>query len=350
MSQHLHRANAWITGLGLHRAVAVLVLLAIVLAELLSLSLWLLIGTLSVWWVAFATAVVTCAVATPIVYYSQIVIRWLGQSKRELRSAMDDLIAARQDAESASRMKSEFLANVSHELRTPLNAIIGFSDVLHGELFGPIGSARYKEYARDIRDSGSHLLSIINEILDLSKVAAGKIDLHEGEVMLADVIDAATRLLQGRANECGVSLIPPVLPEPILLWADEQRLKQILLNLLSNAVKFTLPGGRVSVEAERIDGAVAVRVRDTGIGMSADDIPKALEPFTQVDSTPSRLFGGTGLGLPLTKALVELHGGELRLDSTPGVGTSVTVLLPAGRVLPRSDHADQRRLPGKPAA
>jgi len=260
--------------------------------------------------------------------------------EEKLRTAEGISSAAREQAEIASRTKTEFLANMSHELRTPLNAIIGFSEILKNEMFGPLGASQYEEYATDIHDSGAHLLGVINDILDFSKAEAGKLTLMERSVSLEQIVEPCLRLLRPRAEEAGVALalqLPKNMPS---IRVDEIKLKQVLINLVSNAVKFTQQGGSVSVTAETVgDGKLAIRVIDTGIGIEPADIPKALSAFGQVDSALSRKFEGTGLGLPLASSLTELHGGTLELDSTYGKGTTVTVLLPAERVVLRSDQA-----------
>jgi signal transduction histidine kinase len=257
-----------------------------------------------------------------------------------LKQAEQALIAARDQAELANRAKSEFLANVSHELRTPLNAILGFSEIMLQEQLGPLGEPRYREFARDIYDSGAHLLAIINDILDLSRIEAGTFAIDDGVVGVDALFAAVQRLMQGRAAKGGLAItidVPPGLPP---VRADERALKQILLNLLSNAVKFTPAGGQVTLQAWLdADGGMALAVHDTGIGMAAADLPKALASFAQVDSSLTRKYEGIGLGLPISGALAELHGGSLELTSAPGAGTTVTVRLPADRVIARSDAA-----------
>lgn len=252
---------------------------------------------------------------------------------RELVEIAEELSAARDDAEAANHAKSEFLAHMSHELRTPLNAILGFSEIIKLETFGPVGNTRYREYASDILESGQHLLGIINDILDLSKVESGLEELDEDVVDISDVIHSIEILVRGRAERGGVKLdseIGQLLPP---MRADQRKLKQILINLVSNAVKFTEPGGTVTQRAWHDPaGGHVLQVRDTGVGMAPEDIPKALSQFGQVRDVVGQSHEGTGLGLPLAQALVELHGGEFRIESAVGVGTTVTARFPPGRV------------------
>ncbi len=242
---------------------------------------------------------------------------------------------AKDEAEGANRAKSEFLAMMSHELRTPLNAIIGFSEVMHDGLFGPL-QPRYQEYLKDIKDSGQHLLQIISDILDMSKLDAGKATLSESLCDIALVIKRCQRLMAHRA-ESGRVLIEPQLPPDLPgLWADELKLRQIILNLLSNAVKFTRAGGRVAITARDLgandaSGGLVIEIADNGIGMAAESIPLALAPFRQIDNRLDRKYQGTGLGLPLSKGLVELHGGVLEIKSHVHLGTTVTIRLPTAR-------------------
>ncbi|HZS83651.1 MAG TPA: MHYT domain-containing protein [Stellaceae bacterium] len=257
----------------------------------------------------------------------------LQATKLELESTAADLQTALEAAAAASQAKSQFLATMSHELRTPLNAIIGFSELIARESFGPLGDVRYKEYAETVQDSGRHLLELINDVLDFSKVDAGCLDLQEEEVDVRDVVDAALRMIQGQASAAGIRLASQIASDLPRLRADLRRVRQILLNLLSNAVKFTPDGGEVSVSAFRTAQGVAIAVADTGIGIAAEDIPRALERFGQIENTLSRKYEGTGLGLPLSKRLIELHGGTLKLESEVGVGTTITVSFPAERLV-----------------
>jgi signal transduction histidine kinase len=257
----------------------------------------------------------------------------LEATKRELETRTREVTLALEAAAAGSQAKSQFLATMSHELRTPLNAIIGFSEMLKHEMFGPLGDPRYHDYVDNIHGSGSHLLGLINDVLDFSKMEAGRFEIHENVVDIRQTIDEALRMVEGQARKNNVAVsfdVPASLP-PLRL--DERRLRQVMLNLLWNAVKFTPAGGRVTVFAAIEDDTVAIRVADTGIGMSEQDIPKALDRFGQIDSSLSRRYDGTGLGLPLSKRLVELHGGTLDIVSAVGKGTTVTVRLPGARIV-----------------
>lgn len=251
----------------------------------------------------------------------------------ERKRIQQQLVEEISSAELANRAKSEFLANMSHELRTPLNAIIGFSEIIKDEAFGPAGNSVYKDYALHIFESGSHLLEIINDLLDLSRIEAGRVTLAESSVNIPEVINACQRVIGERAHIGKVALVCNVPPDLPPLWADERMLKQILINMLSNAVKFTPEGGTVTVGAEfDREGGLVLTVSDTGIGIAEDDIPRAMSPFLQVENPLNRRFPGTGLGLPLTKSLVELHGGTFDLTSTLKVGTKVAMRFGPERV------------------
>ncbi len=256
------------------------------------------------------------------------------QQGEDLVRLAEDLKIGSNLAESANRAKSEFLAAMSHELRTPLNAIIGFSEIIRLETFGPVGNTRYRDYANDIHSSGQHLLDLINDILDLSKVESGKGDLHEENIEMSGLVRSVRTLVVGRAQARDVVLDVELAEGQPMLWADERKLKQILVNLLSNAIKFTESGGKVVLKIwHRMDSDFVFQVIDPGIGIAIEDIPKALSPFQQIDSGLNRMHEGTGLGLPLTKSLVEMHGGSLDLQSEVGVGTIVTVRFPAERIV-----------------
>ncbi len=263
----------------------------------------------------------------------------------EFRAEKDSLIAeleeattisdeSRRRAETANKAKSRFLATMSHELRTPLNAIMGFSEVMEKELLGPIGSETYKEYARNIYSSGNHLLHIINEILDLSRIEAGRYDLHEETIHLTDIVEDCERLIKIRADAKGLQLVEEFADDLPQVWADPRAMRQICLNLLSNALKFTPKGGRITVVVGHTeDGGQFICVRDTGPGIPKDEIPRVLQAFGQGSLAHESAEGGTGLGLPIVQNLIQLHGGTFDLQSELRKGTEVIIALPRQRVL-----------------
>jgi PAS domain S-box-containing protein len=245
------------------------------------------------------------------------------------KRAEDELAAAYARAEAASATKSRFLANMSHELRTPLNAIIGFSDIIRREMFGPVGSERYKEYAQLILESGEHLLDLINDILDMSKIEAGKFDLRLEPIDLHDVIHSSLKLLETRAQQAKLILTAELGEDKPHIQADRRAIKQILLNLLTNSIKFTPPGGVVTTSLQILSDGVALQVRDTGIGIAEKDLSRITLPFEQVTHDPMLAQTGSGLGLALVQSLVTMHMGTLKIDSAQGEGTLITVFLPA---------------------
>jgi signal transduction histidine kinase len=251
---------------------------------------------------------------------------------KEREAALRD---ARDEAEAANRAKTDFLTNMSHELRTPLSAVIGFSEMIVKETFGPVGQPQYREFADDILHAGRHLMEVITDILDIAKAHSGTIELQKRTVRPEAVMRAAVRIVHEKARDADITLETHIGEQLPTIEADTVRLRQVLLNLLSNAIKFTPAGGTITAEVSRHPEGVLMRVRDSGAGMAPEDIPRALQPFVQVDASLSRRHGGTGLGLPLTKIFVELHGGRLELESTLNVGTTASVILPAStRVLP----------------
>jgi PAS domain S-box-containing protein len=263
----------------------------------------------------------------------------LEDARARLERQTIELAATAEKLNAANAAKSLFLANMSHELRTPLNAILGFSEIMREALMGPL-PAKYQNYARDVHASGTYLLRLINDVLDTSKIEVGQLRLQEEPIDVADLLTECERLVADKAAEAGIQLsreLPPNLPA---LLADRLRIKQIVLNLLSNAIKFTPPAGEVSVAVTRpAKGGLALCISDTGIGMRREDIPLALEPFRQLDNSFTRRYEGTGLGLPLAKALIELHGGRLIVESAPQKGTRVTAWLPPNRIIERLSDA-----------
>lgn len=257
----------------------------------------------------------------------------LEATRLELEQTAANLTKALEAAAASSQAKSQFLATMSHELRTPLNAVIGFSDLIASQVFGPLGNPRYVDYAKSICDSGAHLLGLINDVLDISKLDAGRLQLEEREIALEGVAGDAVRMIAPQAEIASVRVEKQFESDLPRIKADERRVRQVILNLLSNAVKFTPKDGTVSVTVFRQNGSLVVTVSDTGIGIAERDIPRALERFGQVDDSLGRKYEGTGLGLPLSKCLMELHGGTLELTSELGAGTTVTITFPVERVV-----------------
>ena len=244
---------------------------------------------------------------------------------------------AKEAADQANRTRVEFLAKVSHELRTPLNAIIGFSELMMRDVLGPLGNEQYRNYVEDINASGRHLLDIINDILDFAKAEAGKLLLLESDVNVHQVAVGLERLMGPKARDAGLVLnncVPPDLPK---LNCDERKLKQMLLNLLTNAVKFTPAGGTIAIEAYLAGEGLVLNVRDTGVGIAKTDLERVLQPFVQVENPLNRRQEGTGLGLALVKAMVELHDGRIRLESEVGSGTLVQLIFPFERAIMQPD-------------
>ena len=239
-----------------------------------------------------------------------------------------EMKTARDNAEQASRAKSVFLANMSHELRTPLNAIIGFTDIMRHEMFGKLGHERYSEYASLIHDSGQLLLDLISDLLDMAKIEAGKLKLYYETMSLEDTIADCVRLVQGRALANNITVKMVMETEGLMIEADRRALKQVLLNILSNAVKFTFNGGNVTVTARAVGSHAAICIRDDGIGISKEDLPRLGRAFEQVVADPMLAKAGTGLGLALVNALIEQHNGSLRIESEEGLGTEVTIEIP----------------------
>ena len=263
----------------------------------------------------------------------------LEETKSTLEKTADELAVALDMAAAASNAKSKFLAAMSHELRTPLNAVIGFSEIMSGELFGPLGKQRYKDYARTIRMSGLHLLELINEVLDYSKLEAEQLGLNEEVIHPQQLLRESMDIMRATAEKTGHHLNLKAENDLPGILVDRRRMRQIMLNLLSNAIKFSPGGSTVTITAARRPEGMEITVSDTGVGIAGKDIPKALELFGQVETSLNRHYEGTGLGLPLAKRLMELHGGKLDIDSTVGIGTTIRLLVPQSHLCPEEAAA-----------
>ena len=271
----------------------------------------------------------------------------VGVDITDLKQREEALRSALIKAEAGDRAKTEFLANTSHELRTPLNAVIGFAEIMEAESLGPLGVPEYREFAQDIVKSGRHLLEIINDIIDMSRMESGTLEIQEEAIAISAVLDDAIREAETAAEEAGVTLTKSVAEGLPGLYADARLVKRMLGNLVSNAVKFSEKGGSVDLRATADDDKpLAFVVQDTGIGISAEKMPFILQPFGQADGSLARPYEGTGLGLSLTKSMIELHGGRLEVESEVGVGTTAMLVFPAERLRRKSTHADQRTAAG----
>lgn len=259
--------------------------------------------------------------------------RGAGRDVTDQAEIEEQLARAKQEAEEANSAKSEFLSTMSHELRTPLNAVIGFSEVIGDELFGPVGHKRYKEYAKDIRASGQHLLDMINDILDISRIEAGKLDLAQEPIAVADVVEQAMQMIEDQARAAGVRIETDIRADLPQFYGDRRAMTQVLLNLLSNAVKFTPRNGVVSVRVDLTPDGVSLEVSDTGVGIPADQLAKLAQPFVQANNQTDASQGGSGLGLYLVRRLVEEQDGAFTLSSEEGAGVTATVTLPQSRLL-----------------
>jgi two-component system cell cycle sensor histidine kinase PleC len=334
------RIEQSLLAMGPIRATAALTVASVAVAELIHLIILMVAHPLFERATLRSSVAVTLVVATPIVYYSQLLIRRLVQSRRDLRALTEKFAVALDEAQAANETKLRFFANANHELRTPLNAILGFSEIIETEAFGPVSQPRYREYAGDIHRSADHLLSLVNDLLDLTRTETrGRPLQDEGYCDLRQVMEEALHMIWPVAEREGVTLQSRVATQIDGLRANERMVKQILLNLLSNAVKFA-PGGEVLLSAWRDDGgAIEIAATDNGIGMSPAEVAIALTPFGQVDNKLTRKHAGTGLGLPLARAMMEMHGGSLRIESEIGRGTIVTLRFPAARVEARPEAA-----------
>ncbi|MEP6831027.1 MAG: ATP-binding protein [Rhizomicrobium sp.] len=314
--------------------------MAVVMASLVHLGLYFDGAKLTL--LAFANIIIeTLAVAVPLILYSRQVITQLEKSRTQLTTMSRRLAFAVDEAELANRAKSSFLANMSHELRTPLNAILGFSEVMKDQHLGPVHNARYLSYANDIHSSGRHLLAIINDVLDLAKIEAGKMTLdNAGVFAIAPVLTSALAMLKGLDEKYGVTIHNEIAEDGMQLMAVERMIRQVIINLVGNAIKFTPPGGTVHVSGKLTgNGGYEIAVRDTGVGMSEKEMLQAMMPFGQNENRFTGKHDGTGLGLPLAKAMLELHDGTLTMSSVPEVGTTVTMSFPSPRVVARGRAA-----------
>jgi len=326
-------------------------ILAVFVAELLIMFLVDFIDFGNVWVTAlFDSMVLSLALfvinyrlmARPLIFHKKALedhVQELLEARQELEASnlhlselAHDLEEQREKAEAASMAKSQFLSIMSHELRTPLNAVIGFSEIIKEQLFGPVGVKAYVDYANDIHSSGLHLLLLVDDVLDMSRIESGNFKPMREEFALAEAARDSFKLVEGRAGRAEVQLINAIPADLPPLYADKRAIKQVLINLLTNAVKFNKPRGSVTLDCALSDEAFTITVKDTGIGIDAKDLERVLEPFAQIEREKGRVHEGAGLGLPLSKSLIEAHGGIMKLESLPGQGTTVFLTVPRGIV------------------
>ena len=264
-------------------------------------------------------------------------LRSTGHELKRRRTAEQRVIRAKEEAELANLTKSEFLANMSHELRTPLNAIMGFSEVMKEQMFGPVGSDKYKTYSEDIYQSADHLLSIINDILDVSKLESGNIELSDVDFPLCEMLNSAANMVRGKASERGLYITVEEMDRGITIRADKRQIKQIVLNLLSNAVKFAFDDSEISVKTAFVTDGIKISVQDRGIGIPKDKLVDVLTPFTQVENASTRRHEGVGLGLAIVHSIIQMHGGRIIVESEENVGSTISVVIPNRRIISRGE-------------
>ena len=330
----LDALDAQLSRLGRYGSTAALTAMAVCVAVPLHFLVRALQGQPVSWLAVVNLSVEITIVASPIIFYARDVISQLKKSRARLDEMSRHLAITADQAKEANKAKSAFLANMSHELRTPLNAIMGFSEVMKDEHLGPMHNPRYLGYAGDIHSSGRYLLGIINDILDLSKIEAGKMSVENAEQFpLRDSLEGSLAMVSDLGEKYGVQVIGDLPPDHVHLVAVDRMIRQIMINLLGNAIKFTPVGGSVRVSGAALGcGGYAVTVQDSGIGMTEEEIAEALTPFGQVENKMTATHNGTGLGLPLAKAMLELHDGTLAISSMPGHGTRIVLNFPASRI------------------
>ena len=327
------RINIFFSRLTARKSILILLFVAVIASEIVSVGVnYILFRGILISETAITALITTTVVSLPLIVLCVLTIRHLDATRDLFRQMRDRAVHE-------SQIKSQFLANTSHELRTPLNAIIGFSEIMESEIFGPIGSERYKEYVADIRESGDHLLSVINSILEVSRYEAGAIELKEEEIDLEDALKMPVRLVEQRALRNDVRILVNIADQLPRLYADPRMFQRIMINILSNAVKFSHQGGVVQVVVEVADaGNLSIAVIDQGMGIAPEDLERVLEPFALVHNVQSQNLGGVGLGLSLVKSMMEMHSGTVQLFSDGKHGTTAALTFPGSRLRSSSTH------------